>query len=88
MQISDSKYLTLLILSYVDMAPLVCIKYLSRLNKRYSEYARNRQEESLNVLVKENKTFILREEGQVKSISQINLLNYQFNLSITARLMP
>lgn len=59
-QCHQSKYVFMIIMSYVDVANIVRCKYLRGLNKRYHELALEKEEEVFNMLMKTKKTFNIR----------------------------
>jgi hypothetical protein len=68
-----SKYSFFSILSYLDDACIVRIRYLRPLCKKYQELSNKKEEEAFNMLHKRAKVFEFKEYRQVEKIEFISL---------------
>jgi hypothetical protein len=69
------------IMSYVDYASAVRAKYLRGFVKKYNELSLNKEEESFNMICKEDKVFKL-DDGMMRQLKFISLSDYNCGFDI------
>lgn len=87
LKITKSKYAFLSILSYVDYASKIRVKYLRQLNKKYNELSKIKEDEVFNMLVKKYKIIRLQDQRDLKRLETISLFDYELGLNIKSTLI-
>ena len=84
--ILNSKYALFGILSFLDKAHIVRIKYLRPLNRRFQQLADSKEEEAFNMLAKVSKVFNFREYRQLEKLDYLSLSDFECGIVIPSTL--
>jgi len=82
--ITQSRHCMFLIFSYTDYAPEIC-RNVRLINRKFNLWATARDGVYLNLLVKQEKIFLMRNLDEISVLGKINLLNYNFGFDVAAR---
>lgn len=82
----NSKYAFFNMLSYIDLAHIVRIRYLRPLNHRFQELADQKDEEVFNMLTKVTREFHLKEYRHLEKLDHISLCDFKCGITIPSTL--
>ena len=70
------------VFSFVDYSRAVNVKIISQLNRRFRDWSIDKEQDALNMLVKEDCIFRIDSQESLNRLANINLMHYQLGFEV------